>query len=415
MKPDNPASVTATLTSDRRLEGLDGLRAVAAMLVVAYHVALTSGLARSGPLAPVASELKGGVTIFFVISGFVLYMPYARALRGGGDLPDWRQYARRRAVRILPAYWVALTVWGLFGTAAGPAMGLGWWRYYGLSQIYRPDTMLGGLGVAWSLCVEVSFYLLLPFLARALAALIRRFGGDRPARVQLAAVAVLALGSLAERGVLAHSIFAPVSSERLVAATVLPSLLDWFAIGIGLAVIFVEWELKPGRFSLLAKLAARPVLCWLLAAGCYLTGAAMQQGDQFLPLYGIGTHVALGIASGFLVLPLLSPSVQTWPIRALSWPFASWLGAISYGIYLWHGQVLTAVSPWIHRVPWLKAGVPEALVLFVVVGAGGISLGAASWYLVERPARRIAARASRARPALAAITPLVHQDPAQAS
>ena len=79
--------------------GFDGLRAIAALTVVSYHVALRSGLTRSGWFEPVWWELKGGVVIFFVISGALIYLPYARALQAGTSLPDWRSYARRRAVR----------------------------------------------------------------------------------------------------------------------------------------------------------------------------------------------------------------------------------------------------------------------------------------------------------------------------
>ena len=141
----------------RKLDGFDGLRSLAALSVVTYHVALSGAFAHAGSLAPILWELKGGVAIFFVISGALLYLPYARAIGDRATLPDWRTYAGRRAVRILPAYWVALTVVaiGPFGAGVfGPDAG----SYYGLSQIYSPQTVLGGLGVAWSLCVEVSFY-----------------------------------------------------------------------------------------------------------------------------------------------------------------------------------------------------------------------------------------------------------------
>ena len=109
-----------------KLDGFDGLRALAALSVVSYHVALSSKFAHAGSLAPLLWELKGGVAIFFVISGVLLYLPYARAIRDRSALPDWRVYARRRGVRILPAYWIALTVvaigpfaTGVFGQTPG--------------------------------------------------------------------------------------------------------------------------------------------------------------------------------------------------------------------------------------------------------------------------------------------------------
>src|SRR5947209_7703178 len=104
----------------RRLDGFDGLRACAAILVVAYHAGSVTGASSAGPLAPVVAELKAGVAIFFVISGFLLYLPFARSIQAGAPPPDWRTFARNRAVRILPAYWVTLTLL----TAASLAKGV---------------------------------------------------------------------------------------------------------------------------------------------------------------------------------------------------------------------------------------------------------------------------------------------------
>jgi peptidoglycan/LPS O-acetylase OafA/YrhL len=78
-----PSPAVPSPSGALKFEAFDGLRAIAATLVIAYHVSLVEGLSRIGLLAPLASELKGGVTVFFVISGFLLYLPYARAIRDG--------------------------------------------------------------------------------------------------------------------------------------------------------------------------------------------------------------------------------------------------------------------------------------------------------------------------------------------
>src|SRR5450631_1624589 len=92
----------------RRNHALDGLRALAALSVVGYHVASFTG---HSPHSLMLAQLKAGVAVFFVISGFVLYSPWARALATGGPLPAWRTYLTRRVARIVPGFWVALTVW----------------------------------------------------------------------------------------------------------------------------------------------------------------------------------------------------------------------------------------------------------------------------------------------------------------
>ncbi len=371
----------------------DGLRALAALLVIAYHVTLAGGWTRTGGLAPLASELKGGVTVFFVISGFLLYLPYARAIRDRRDLPDWHAYARRRALRILPAYWVALTVLAIVGLATS-VFSWNWWLYYGLAQIYHRETTLGGLSVAWTLCVEVTFYLCLPLMARGMAALVSsRPVGDR-FRWQLAVVAAVGLGSLTLRVLASHSLVGPVSSGHSVLETALPGTLDWFALGIGLAVIASAWEAQVRIAPLLSRLAQRGYLCWLLAAGCYLAGAWTQHGDEFLPLYGVVTHVTLGLASALLVLPAAVPSSGTGTVPILTRPILIWLGTISYGMYLWHSALITGIQ----RITGLAASHPAGplpvLALAVAGLAAAVALGAASWYVVERPAQRLGSRSA---------------------
>src|SRR5690348_9888703 len=87
---------------------VDGLRAVAAIGVLLTHSAISSGLVTADGIGfRYAQRLEVGVTIFFVISGFVLYRPFLLARR---DLPRLGGYAWRRALRIVPAYWIALTI-----------------------------------------------------------------------------------------------------------------------------------------------------------------------------------------------------------------------------------------------------------------------------------------------------------------
>ena len=385
-----------------RLEAFGGLRAIAATTVIAYHVALVEGLTRTGVLAPLASALKGGVTVFFVISGFLLYLPYARAIGVGDRLPDWRTYARRRVMRILPAYWFALTVVGTvsflgLASLSGPLFTSDLWRYYGLGQIYSQTTLIGGLSVAWSLCVEATFYVALPFFARWMARIARRQSPSNVATSQLAVVGAIGVVSLLLRGSVCHSFLAPVPGPGVVLETALPGALDWFALGIALAVIAATWETSPERFRHVKRLAGKGGLSWLLAGGFFMAGAWAQQGDLFLPLYGVATHVALGLAGAFLVLPAIARDSRAREVRLLSAPLMAWVGTVSYGVYLWHIAWLRVLNGPHLAVPNHSAPIGQALALFLATVAGAIALGAASWYLVERPAQRLAARVSRNR------------------
>ena len=370
----------------RSITGFDGLRACAAILVVAYHAGSIVGASSAGFLSPFVAQLKAGVTVFFVISGFLLYLPYARATASGDRFPGWSAYARRRAARILPGYWVALTVLAAAGAATG-VFGPHWWRFYGLFQIYDRRTLEQGLGVSWSLAVEVSFYAVLPLLAWGM----RRLAGGRSpagaARVQLAVIGALAAGSLALRAWLAGSLLLPIPARSLSWATSLPGLWCWFALGLALAVLRAEWERGCDFGRPLAALASRPGECWLLAAVIYTVGVPLQHGELFLPEYGLATHAAVGLAAALFVLPVVSTAGrrqrQPRPLALLNSRVMVWLGTISYGIYLWHVPFRDLVDGWL--------GVPRGALafggMFALTLAGGIALGALSWYLIERPAQ----------------------------
>lgn len=368
-----------------RLPGLDGLRAIAAVTVLSFHVAMWSRFAFAGPFASAFWELKGGVAIFFVISGAVLYLPFARAIRDREALPRWRGYARRRAVRILPAYWVVLTVFavGPFGAGVfGPNVS----TYYGLSQIYDSGTFFTGLPVAWSLCVEVSFYALLPLFAHAARRVAGRAGPRGAVRAQLFLIATAGLVSLVIRGALAGSLTGSPHGHGLVLTVALPGFMDWFAIGMALAVLVADWEVGGGAARAVAALGRRTGWCAVLALGAFCAGVPAQRANAFLPWCGLVTHVALGLGSGLLVLAAIAPGREggrASSVRFLRSPWLAWLGTISYGIYLWHLVVLELIS----RQPHPRT-LAAAILLWLAVLVGAVVLGAASWYLVERPLQR---------------------------
>src|SRR5436190_14296516 len=89
-----------------RLPALDAVRAIGAIGVLAYHVAFNTGLSTHGTWNGVLARLDVGVALFFVLSGFLLFRPYALAAATGGTRPSTPRYLWRRAVRILPAYWL---------------------------------------------------------------------------------------------------------------------------------------------------------------------------------------------------------------------------------------------------------------------------------------------------------------------
>ena len=122
---------------------LDSVRAIAALSVVVFHASLWSQITLTGSVAaPFLSRLDVGVAIFFVLSGFLLYRPFVRARLLGGPAPRVAAYGWRRVLRIVPAYWVALTVIAVAVPLEGvfePGHAV---VYYGFLQVYS-DLALG--------------------------------------------------------------------------------------------------------------------------------------------------------------------------------------------------------------------------------------------------------------------------------
>src|SRR5207302_637948 len=144
---------------DRRFPLFDSLRAIAALSVLAGHVAIYEPMPNNLRLRFLA--LTGGIAVFFVISGFLLYRPLVRARFDRAEPPRTAAYAVRRVLRIGPAYWFALPIVVLLVGTSGEApnatpvfTGRGIPAYFGFLQVYDSRTLFGGISAAWTLCVE---------------------------------------------------------------------------------------------------------------------------------------------------------------------------------------------------------------------------------------------------------------------
>src|SRR5262245_53000239 len=148
-----------------RLPALDALRALGSIAVVGTHVGFWTGASLSGTWGGVLTRLNAGVAVFFVLSGFLLFRPFVLARAHGGVAPSVATYLRRRALRILPAYWVCVAVCLTVLPQSVAVSGGEWLRYLTLTQIYVPNWGRPGLTQTWSLATEAAFYVLLPLLA----------------------------------------------------------------------------------------------------------------------------------------------------------------------------------------------------------------------------------------------------------
>ena len=390
--PAEPEAGLATPADGDRFPLFDSLRAIAAVSVVVFHAGQAADAladrADDRWWEVVVARLPVGVTIFFLISGFLLYRPFVAARFRGTASPDLRRYARRRILRIVPAYWVALVALFPLGLAWFPG---GLWPegllIFGFGQLYTEETRHAGLGVSWSLSVEAAFYLTVPLYAAVAARCLRGRATSTAVRLELIALAVLALASLGFTTT-AYASGAPGLAETL------PGNFISFAFGMTLAVISAA---GCGRDTRALRLVTeRPWVPWALSAGTVLaagTVAGLPELTDGLPERLTVAQFALEkVLYVFIALFLLLPAVfgsqhGGWPRRLLSAPATAWVGLISYGIYLWHSAIIQTLQKNAGKLAELP---PDAMfiAIFAIAIVFAIVAGAASFYLIERPALR---------------------------
>lgn len=366
------------MTRAARFPLVDALRAVAAMAILGFHGAAVYDGFSLEHAGRWLAQLQVGVPLFFAISGFLLYRPWVAARLEGRSPPSVRIYALRRALRIVPAYWLALVVIAL---ATGRAGVLAWpdgLVYLGFAQAYSQETFTGGIGQAWTLTIEVAFYVALPLLALAVRR-VRRAGRDLAGEVVL--VAGLAALSVAWR-LLVLGVADSGDRAYFPLLTALPAQLDMFAAGMALAVLSAAGA---GRGAV-AVVARRPWLPWAGAAAAYTALVLWEPGEAALVL--VEHELQLLVALGLLIPAVLGTEGGGWPRRLLAWRPLAWAGLVSYGLYLWHLDVLRELE---------GAGLPGP-VAFLAGAAISFALAAASWYGVERRALRLGRRAAHREP-----------------
>ena len=360
-----------------RSGALDGLRGSAALAVLVFHVWLYRPGGPPGPRRAFADkvlfELNLGLVCFFVLSGYLLYRSFARAALGATTEVDLRGYARRRAARILPGYYVclvgALLLYALVGAGdLVPPFGQVA-SFFVFAQSYSPATLTAVNAVTWTLCVEAAFYLLLPLLGWAAL----RLG---PRRVGLQVALLLALvGSTAAWNALAH-----VSGWSAVATKSLPAYIGAFALGMLVALWAERRSVNRGGHRG-ARLSPRASAVLAIAGAALVVGTGYWHERWGSHTIGHQVLVDLPAAAGFalLIAALVAgrgPAPALFRVRPLVEA-----GVISYGLYLWHIPLILVLL----RVGLLPGALPVRLVVVLALTA---TVAWLSWRVVERPVLR---------------------------
>lgn len=319
--------------------GLDSIRALAAGAVLVTHVAFWSGLYSQGLAGALLARLDIGVAIFFVLSGFLLSSPFLSAAANGSPQPSVPRYFWKRALRILPLYWLVVTV-ALIGLPSNNGASLQYWiSNITLTQIYFFDVLPFGLTQMWSLSTEVAFYVLLPIFGFVVAKRSTK-NGWRPNRM------FVVLGIFVILSVL-WLMVAPTLLVRT--ATWLPSYFSWFAAGIALAILRIEESRGSMRIPILRRLANQPGVSWLIAGSLYLIAATPIAGPVMLVQPTGSEAVVKNLLYAVIAYLVISPSVlksgeTTRYEKFIENRHLRHLGLISYGIFSIHLLVLHAVS-----------------------------------------------------------------------
>jgi peptidoglycan/LPS O-acetylase OafA/YrhL len=374
--------------SKRYMPGLDGLRAIAVLAVIAYHLEI--GWAPGGLL---------GVGIFFTLSGYLITdILLAHMARRDMRLTD---FWLGRARRLLPALFLMLFVVIAWVTIFGPAQPTKFRDAVIAAALYVSNWQLifqhvsyfarfgapEPLGHLWSLAVEEQFYIFWPFLMLLGVRFVREAPGvPSGVRPRLAAVTLaMAAASAIAMAVLYHPSFDP---SRVYDGT------DTRAFELlGGAALAMLWPSR--RLQATIPAGARSVLDGLGTVGLLGIALLIWQTNQYSPFIYHGGLVLLTIATVLVVAALAHPASRLGPL--LGWGPLRWIGVRSYGIYLWHFPIIVLTSP-------SGAHGPSVVRDVLQVGAT-FGVAALSWHFVEEPTRHGAlgrlwrrARAARWRP-----------------
>jgi peptidoglycan/LPS O-acetylase OafA/YrhL len=373
-----PGSEVVQQAGEARSARIESLRALAALGVLVGHV---FGQVHDYDPAQTLSTfwqrvlLGGGfgVFLFFALSGYLLFRPFAERDYGGGPRIDLRRYARNRALRILPLYYVVLVVVLVLGEGGGTPEQ--WVGFATFSENFTSDrtTITAVNGVMWSLVIEVHFYVLLPLIAYALSRLSRR---------SLVRVAVL-LGTLAAISLAFRylTLYRYERLERPLFDYTIISTFFYFVAGMLVAVVRVAWREGPPAWVrgpiLRAEIwMAVSLVFWAVVFDDYAHGWAAAPASFFL--------------LGACVLPLRAGPV----VRALEWRWLALLGVASYSLYLWHLPILESLG----QAGWAPT---TFLGLLAVTLALSIPASVLSYRFIEVPFLRLRRRWS-GRPVLPA-------------
>ena len=350
----------------RYITGLDGIRAIAVIMVLAYHLKLA--LFKSGFL---------GVTVFFVLSGYLITGILISEVEEEGTI-DLKNFWLRRIRRLVPAVMSMAVVIIFVSTVVNRviftkgckdflASVLGfnnWWQIFNKVSYFEAAGVPSPFTHCWSLAIETQFYLIYPLILLGIYKLAKSRGEGRAKRGLLFAGVTLLLALISV--ILMIVLFDPQQdASRVYYGTDTRAFSLLF--GALLAILW-EYRMVPRRFSASVNMVLGSVsFVVLLVMTIAINGSSnfWYRGGQL-----VGTILTV------LVIYTVSGR-KTWLSRFLSNPVLKWIGDRSYSIYLWHYPIILLISKGIKASWWITL---IEIVLSVV-------LAELSYRFIETPIR----------------------------
>ncbi len=406
---------------------LDGVRACAAITVMAYHINLIGrnihlwNPATTNPLlSAVVLSGSSGVTLFFVLSGFLLFLPYARALLADQSWPSARRFYLRRALRILPAYYFSLVVLVLI--AKPEYLDPHRWTELGIFVFFlqdaTPQTFRQLNGPYWTLAIEWQFYMLLPWLCLGLRFLIRHVRVEWRLWAISAGLCGLMAWGMATRAWGDYYIQHPSASTQLPRGLFDTfffffygrdgKFLEDFAVGmlVGLLFTFLSVPALAARAAQVMRrlspvfLGGGVAILLLMAARNYTAsvGYVWPVAQNFLSQWEWCTEAGFAVGYGCCIVAIVygAPRLQ----GIFSWHPLRWIGITSFSLYIWHLPLLYFFQ--YHLAPSLL-GVAPPLVTYLLMWLWALAIvlpfATALFFLVEKPGMRLNERLRQRRAA----------------
>jgi peptidoglycan/LPS O-acetylase OafA/YrhL len=403
------------------------VRAIAALLVVSLHINELAGVPwnlNQNPLATTFAVFgRTGVVLFFVLSGFLLFLPYARALLFQGEQwPSMRTFYLRRIFRIWPGYYFTLAA--IIFLFQPHYLRPAYWKQLALFLTFfmdsSPQTWHKLNGPFWTLAIEWQFYMLLPWIGLGFSWLVKRLASTPVQRLKavLTCCCGLIVWGLLIRGfgvyyqrhpgltlLLPHPV---INVVLFFTFGIQGKYLEVFALGmmVSTCYTFAQHPESGGTFK--ARLQQRSDWIWkcglvvLIGLGIWHI-QAMAQSNGMLAHFSdfnflspiqslfawIGEPIA-GVGYAACILAILFGS------QALRWLFETrplrWIGRLSYGLYMWHLPIiLFFYAKVIPHLPHVGNILRKDIALWLLVLVGIIPGCYLFYKLIEEPGIRLGA------------------------